>query len=527
MKRTLSGLLALQLLFGAATAFASPEDPEKTGQMKLQEQKWIGAWATSMQHPHPSGISNDGFKNQTLRMIVHPHASGSKLRLRFSNLYGSKPLTLGEVKVALAGDEMKAITGADHSITFGGQASVTIPTGEELFSDPLSFSVTEGQDLAVTVYIPESSGPTTWHALSNQTTYYSTEGNQVSEREGTSFTQTANSWFWLSGVDVLTDDMNARVIVTLGDSITDGDQSTLNMNHRYPDFLADRLKTNIPDREISVLNAGISGNRITADLPMNGQRALDRLDRDVLSQTGVTDVILLEGTNDIAKMPHNYDADQIIDGMKQIAKRAKEKGLRVYAGTILPFRDASYLQYEWTFTEEGEKTRKKINEWIRTNDVFDGVIDFEKAIANPNDPERMLSAYDCGDHVHPNDTGYKAMAEAVDLALFQPHPAGSKVKDEKLTVFVNGAELVSPANRLLASGKTYVSVEKFAQLVHKEFTYNQQEKTVTFNGKTMENVEILEGVPTVWIRELAAAAGAEQVSWDGTYQDVYVSVPMK
>lgn len=286
-------------------------------------------------------------------MIVHPYASGSQVCLRFSNFYGTKPLTLGEVKVALSGGENKTIAGTSSSVTFGGKTSVTIPAGEEIFSDAISFNVTDEQDLAVSVYVLESTGPATWHALSNQTAYYSTEGNQTSENNGASFTKTENSWFWLRGVDVLTNDENPRAIVTLGDSITDGDHSTLNNNSRYPDFLDYRLNKLIPGQEISVLIEGISGNRITGDSLMNGQRAIDRMNRDVLSQTGVTDVILLEGTNDIAKTPHNYDANQI-------AKQSHDKGLRIYAGTILPFRDASYLQYQWIFnTRRAKKLERK------------------------------------------------------------------------------------------------------------------------------------------------------------------------
>lgn len=426
-KSIVAGVLALNVVFGMTTAFAATDSStdKHTAQSTVSKsEKWIGAWATSQQHPHPTGISNDGFKNQTLRMIVHPHASGSEIRLKFSNVYGTKPLTLGKINVARSGEGAKTLSGTDRKITFKGKSSTTIPVGKELLSDPISFNVKEGENLTVSVYIPGNTGPTTWHSLSNQTSYYSVKGNQTNEASGKSFTKSVNSWFWLSGVDVVTKDKNARVIVTLGDSITDGDWSTLNANTRYPDYLADFLDKTFK-QEVSVLNAGISGNRILHDLPQNGESALKRLNRDVLSQTGVTDVILLEGINDIAKMPHNYNHTQIINGMKKIAKEAHKKGLRIYVGTLTPFRDASYLQYDWTFTEQGEETREKVNAWIRSNKDFDGVIDFEKAIANPQDPDRMLPVYDSGDHIHPNSTGYQAMANAIDLSVFK---ASSKVK---------------------------------------------------------------------------------------------------
>ncbi|PWE74528.1 hypothetical protein B1R38_05215 [Bacillus cereus] len=383
----------------------------KSVQQHNKEQKWIGAWTASQLMPYDFGISQIGFKNQTVRMIVHPHASGSKIRFRFSNIFGTKPLTLGKVNVALASNRAKTISGSERQVTFGGKLSITIPVGEEVFSDPTSFDFKEGENLTVSVFVPNSTGPTTWHRFGMQTTYFSTEGDYTTDHNASSFTKSVESWFWLSGIDILSKDKNARVIVALGDSISDGYNSELDANHRYPDYLAERLKDNFK-QEFSVLNAGISGNRILQDDPLLGIKALDRIDRDVFSQTGVTDVILLEGINDIRLLPHNYNTEQIIAGIKKIVDKVHTKGLRIYGGTLSPYRGTP------DYTEEGEVTRIRVNTWIRSSGVFDGVIDFEKALADPNNPSKMLPAYDSGDHVHPNDAGYKAMAEVIDLSIF-------------------------------------------------------------------------------------------------------------
>lgn len=419
-KSWLPTILATSLIFGGTAVYASPKANNETSQEKFvqgqqkKNQVWIGAWAASQQMPYASGISQTGFENQTVRMIVHPHASGSEIRLRFSNIYGTKPLTFDKVNVALAGEGAKTVQGSDRQIKFEGKSSITIPAGQEVLSDPIPFGVKEGDNLAVSVFVPENSGPTTWHTLANQKTYYST-GDQTTENSGSSFNNSTTSWFWLSGLDVLTKDKKARVIVTLGDSITDGYGSTLDANHRYPDYLAKRLEDKF-NREVSVLNAGISGNRILQDSPIFGVKALDRLNRDVLSQTGVTDVILLEGINDIGQLPHNYNTDQIIAGMKKIADEVHAKGLRIYAGTLTPYQGTTFPDY---FTEEGEITRDKVNEWIHSSGVFDGVIDFEKALVDPTNSDKILPAYDVGDRLHPNDAGYKAMADAIDLSIFK------------------------------------------------------------------------------------------------------------
>ncbi|WP_260412308.1 SGNH/GDSL hydrolase family protein [Alkalihalobacillus sp. TS-13] len=413
------------LLLGITAVFANPtnsslaHDDEKTTTVinkTLNHQSWKGAWAASPQPPYENGISQEGFENQTVRMIIHPHASGEKVRLRFSNVFGSESLTFGNVGIALSENEAGIVPGSNVQVTFSGERSITIPPGAEVISDPLDFKVKDDQNLAVSVYIPEASGPTTWHNLSRQTSYISESGDHTEAEEGVAFTDTDVSWFWLSGVDVLTKKNDGRVIVTLGDSITDGHSSTIDANLRWPDILDDRLDEKYHNKNYSVLNAGISGNKILRDSPVYGVNALARLNRDVLSQTGATDVILLEGINDIGHVPHTLDSEKIIDGMEQIAAQAHAKGLRIYAGTLLPFRDTIFQGY---FTEEGEVVRQEVNEWIRTSGVFDGVIDFDKVMQDPENPQKLRPEYDAGDHLHPNDPGYQAMADAIDLALFR------------------------------------------------------------------------------------------------------------
>jgi len=356
----------------------------------------------------PTGLAVLGFTNQTIRQIVHPHITGSQLRIRLTNKYGTTPLTLGEVHVAYAGQGASIIPDSDRIVNFSGNTSVTIPVGTDVVSDPISLDVVEGKNLAISIYVPYSSGPTTFHHLSKQTVYISTFGNKAGEGTGTSFVPAQiESWYWLTGVDVIAPHNTKGTIVCFGDSITDGEKSTRNANHRYPDLLANRLH----DAGIakSVLNAGIAGNQILSD--GSSVSALARFDQDVLIQPGVTDVILLEGINDIGFS--NKNAEDIALGMKQLITRAHNRGLRIYGGTLLPFQGAS------NYTEEKEQTREKVNDWIRTSGAFDGVIDFEKALQDPENPEKLMPSYNSGDNLHPNDAGYQVMADTINLSLLR------------------------------------------------------------------------------------------------------------
>lgn len=266
----------------------------------------------------------------------------------------------------------------------------------------------------------EPTGPTTWHELPTKTSFVSSSGDQTKTTNDDAFTTETTHWFYLDGIEVISPNTQGA-IVCLGNSITDGYASSIDANAAYPDFLAERVNDRNGLKK-SVLNAGISGNRVLNDSACCGVNALARFDRDVLAHTGVTDVLLLEGINDIgfekstgeSSAPHtSVTAEQIIDGYQQLIRRAHAKGVRMIGGTLTPFKGAGY------YYSEGEQKRQRINEFVRTSGAFDGVVDFDKAIRDPNNPKRIRPKYDSGDHLHPNDAGYHAMSEAVDLSLFQ------------------------------------------------------------------------------------------------------------
>ncbi len=405
--------IAVFLAF-ASTAFAA------------DQAHWVVTWGAS---PAPQLADSSQiraakleFDNQTLREIVHTSIGGDTVRVRLSNAYGQHAVDIGAAHIALRAKGAAIVAGSDRTLTFSGRPGISIPANAPVLSDPVKLNVPAEADLAISVFIPRAALGAGIHYSAQQTSYIA-QSDRTSAAEFP-VAATMTSWVFLTGVDVLAP-KSAAAVVAFGDSITDGARSTVDANRRWPDILADRLAARHGAGKIGVLDAGIGGNRILHDATANvrfGVNALARFDRDVLSQPGVQYVIVLEGINDLghagtsAPESETVSADDLIAGLKQMIERAHERGIKVFGATLTPFEGTAFPGY---FTPEKEVKRKAVNEWIRTGKAFDGVIDFEKAVRDPAHPDRMLAAYDGGDHLHPGDAGYKAMAEAIDLSLFK------------------------------------------------------------------------------------------------------------
>jgi lysophospholipase L1-like esterase len=354
------------------------------------------------------------FTNQTLRQIVHTSLGGSKARVVLSNAYGTAPLTIGAAHIALRDKDAGIQPASDRPLLFGGRPTVTIPANAIAYSDPVDLTVPAMSDLAIDVYLPGTTNtpsPLTMHQAAFQTNYVSETGNHVGVPVLPTVA-TTQSWFVLSRIDVLAPP-SVGGVVAVGDSITDGTRSTPNTNNRWPDQLARRLASGPGGLPLAIANAGIAGNRMLTDGA--GANALARFDLDALSFPGVTHLIVMEGINDIGQARQNPTptSEDIIAGHKQLIERAHARGIRIYGATLTPFYGAAY------YTEVGEAKRQALNNWIRTGKAYDAIIDFDQATRDPSDPKKFLAAYDSCDHLHPNDAGYKAMADAVDLGLFK------------------------------------------------------------------------------------------------------------
>lgn len=379
----------------------------------LDTLQWVGTWAASPM-PAIEGFSVHPFGGTTLREIVHVSNGGQQVRVRFTNEFGSDPLTINDGHVALSAGGAAIKEGTDHALTFGGAASVMIAPGAAIFSDPIPLSVPPLSDVAISFYLPNQiMRAETYHAFADQDNFMA--DGDVAGATSLSNATTFSSWYFLDGVDVPVAP-GSKAIVTLGDSITDGSHSTPNANRRWPNVLADRLKQTRGLENLSVLNEGIGGNRVLND--GRGPSGLARFDRDVLAQDGVKYLIVLEGINDIGRFERpTAPEDQITThqlelGLKQIADAAHEHGIEVIGATLTPYGGANY------YSEKGEKIREDLNTWIRTSGTFDGVIDFDKIAQDETNPTRLNPAFDFGDHLHPNDAGYKAMGSAIELGLF-------------------------------------------------------------------------------------------------------------
>jgi lysophospholipase L1-like esterase len=350
-----------------------------------QGQRWVGSWATASTAQNADALVAGlkiGAGDVTLREVVHTSMAGNAIRIVLTNEFGTESLKIGAVAV----------------------------------SDPVAFAAPAQSNLAISLFVPSQIlTMLSYHSLA-ETTNFIADSDQTLAMT-LSGAKAINSWFLLKSVDVRTVARDAGAIVAFGDSITDGLASTLGSNARWPDILAARLQTNPRTKHFGVLNEGISGNRVLHD--DFGPNALARFDRDVLSQSGVKYLIILEGINDIGRFERKkllrdvISADDLIWGLTQMAERAHVHGIKVYGATLTPYEGAEY------FSPEGEKIRMTLNAWIRKSEVFDGVIDFEKNTRDPIKTTRFLPAYDHGDHLHSSDEGYKAMAYGINLALFK------------------------------------------------------------------------------------------------------------
>jgi lysophospholipase L1-like esterase len=384
---------------------------------------WIGTWAASPQpvwnadFPVPWTIPRNMW-NQTLRQVARVSVGGARVRIVLSNEYGDRPLVIGAAHVALAGDGAAIEGGSDRVLTFGGKASVTVPPGAPVVSDPVDLAVAPLGSLAVSLFLPETTPLSTTHWEGVQTAYF-VGGDHTGDAD-IKPDATMKGRAFLS--EILVDAQpDSRAVVTFGDSITDGANSKPDTNHRWPDVLAERLQKE-GNGHTSVVNEGISGARVLAD--RMGDNALARFDRDVLAQPHLSTVVLMMGINDIgwpgcalAPTEPAPTADAIIDGYKQLIARAHLHGVRIVGATLTPFEDTFHgTPFFGYYDETKEAKREAVNAFIRSG-AFDGVIDFDAATRDPADPKHILAKYDSGDHLHPEDGGYRAMADSIDLKV--------------------------------------------------------------------------------------------------------------
>jgi lysophospholipase L1-like esterase len=385
--------------------------------MSRQERGWAAAWTTTPQRPSigfAPNWSQEGFADQTIRQTVRLSVGCDALRVRLSNRYGTAPLQVAGLTVAAPAGGSAVKPDTLHEVTVDGEPVFAVPAGTDLATDSVPLRTGALDSVTITMHLADPSGPATYHAQALATTYRAA-GDHRTDSDGVAFTQTSQSWYYLSGVDAAGAPGNG--IVILGDSLTDGTGSTPDTDHRFPDLLAQRLVA--AGRPRAVLNQGIGGNRVTVDSAWLGDQATTRFQHDVLTQPGVSTVIILAGINDIAiseiaaespfpvLAPYTQvSADEVIAGHRDMIRRARAAGLRTVGATLLPMRGSGFS------TPRSEAKRATVNAWIRETPEYDAVIDLAHAMGDALDP-----AHDSGDHLHLNDAGYRAMASAVDLAL--------------------------------------------------------------------------------------------------------------
>jgi lysophospholipase L1-like esterase len=393
-----------------------------------QREAWIATWTAS---PEPTDSDPNqpvlNLQNQTVRERVRISVGGSQVRIRLSNEYGSSPLHVGSVTVAVPDDLASVKSGSIHTVTFGGRDSITIPAGAPALSDPVALPIAHGAEMSISLYFPKRVTAPTWHALALKRAVIS-QGDDTHKEKIQGGTEVRN--LILVSAVLVPSAPSQRVIVAFGDSIVDGDGSTVDADRNWPSDLIRRLGKTPEDSQWAVVNEGIAGNRLLSDGPIAslGVSALARFDRDALSVPGVTHIVLLEGINDLgfpgAKLgelsladPADVrSAEDLIGAYRQLISRAHARGVKVIGSTMTPCEGVDIPGY---YSEAKEATRQAVNKWIRTSGAFDGVIDFDAVMRDPDHPSRLLPRLASEDHLHPNDAGYQAMADAIDLTVFQ------------------------------------------------------------------------------------------------------------
>ncbi len=407
-------ILALMLMVFACGAHA-------VAQQAAHPPTWVGSWAASQQTPEPHNLlAVDDMRDATIRQIFHLSVGGATLRVHLSNVFGTEPLHFTSVHIAVPRSLSSAAIdpATDRTLSFSGKGDVIVPAGAEYISDPIDFPVAALSSVAVTYHLDTPPAGETGHPGSRATSYY-VHGDMVSASDLPD-AKKIEHWYQVSGIDV-TAPANAAAVVAFGDSITDGHGATTNGNDRWTDVLATRLEVDATTRAVGVLNHGIGGNHLLID--GLGPNALARFDRDVLAQAGVRYLIVFEGVNDLGGLERNGEVpaaehtklvERIIGAYQQMIARAHAHGIQVIGATITPYGGSDYYHPG----PASEADRQAVNQWIRAAGHFDAVVDFDSVVRDPHQPDHLLPAYDCGDHLHPSPAGYRAMGEAVPLSLF-------------------------------------------------------------------------------------------------------------
>lgn len=404
-----------------AMLLAHSSKPQTAHTGDLQAQYWVASWGASQQIPEPQNeLPPDDLRDATVRQIVHLSVGGSAVRVHVTNAFGTEVLQFTSVHIARPLSSSSAVIdpATDRPLTFAGQPAVSIPPGAEWISDPVEYPAGPLSDLAVTFHLDSPPVRETGHPGSRATSYY-VHGDAVSAA-ALRDARHVDHWYQLSGIDVEAAP-GAASVVTLGDSITDGHGATTNGNDRWTDVLAARLQSSHVTRNLGVSNQGIGGNHLLTDGA--GPNSLARFDRDVLGPAAVRWVIVFEGVNDLGGLSRNGEVpasqhaalvQRVIAAYGQMILRAHAHGLRIYGATITPYVGSTYYHPG----PMSEADRQQVNRWIRAQGHFDAVIDFEAVVRDPQHPDRLLPAYDCGDHLHPSPAGYKTMGNAIPLKLF-------------------------------------------------------------------------------------------------------------